>query len=146
VAVFVGGVFPVNAWLLVGVVTWYAGGFVGQPLYCSEPGARWRYDEATPAWVALDVGEFESGHARCGDRIVIVGDGWSLEAVALDAGPLYDWSVEGKRIVADVPLHLWPLAGMSGRATVVNRSALNRWRLGEADRFRLLDLEEGSDE
>lgn len=59
---------------LIGVITTYTSSqFGGRPLYCDRgEGLTYRDDLA---FVALEVGEFESGRAHCGDwlRVTIAG-------------------------------------------------------------------------
>jgi hypothetical protein len=121
--------------LLVQVVIWtgvmataYAGPFVGQPLYCDR-GDGLIYDESTTPWVALDVSEYQSGRAQCGDQILVrFEDGSQLQALALDAGPLYPHYIAhtGRPIAVDIPAHLFTQPGISAPATVINVSASQR--------------------
>ena len=109
-----------TALILLGVATWYAGPYVGGPLYC---GGTYALSEA--AWVAVDVTEYESGRIQCGDILTVWIGGKMLQARAMDAGPLYRYYVEqwGKDtpIVVDVPRHLWPAgAALSARVQVIN--------------------------
>lgn len=115
--------------LVVGMITVYAGQYVGQPLYCDRPTMPLTYTETTPPWVALDHSEFESGRVRCGDRIRVYGEGWSLSARAWDAGTLYEYNVEGTPIVADVPVFLAPFPGLSSPGRVVNWTGELRRRI-----------------
>ncbi len=82
------------------------------------------------AWVALDVRQFQTDAARCGDHVVLLfPEGQVLLAQALDAGPFRDYYVAdcpALSIVADVPAHLWPVAGLSAPVHLLNLSALDR--------------------
>jgi len=114
--------------LLIGVLTMYAGEFVGQPLYCDD-GTGTIYDD-TLAFVALPVSEFESGRAECGDQVRVTVNGQPFYALALDAGPLEKYRVTqfgDVPIVADVPQHMWEHSpDISGVGQVFNESAFNR--------------------
>lgn len=118
--------------VVVGVATIYAGAFVGQPLYCDD-GAGLIYAEDTMPWVALDVNEFKSGCAKCGDVILLeFEDGSTLRARALDAGRFEGYYVADwpeLAIVVDVPEHLAPFEGTSSVVTVTNLTAVVRERL-----------------
>jgi len=118
----------ITAASLIGVLTMYAGEFVGQPLYCDD-GTGTIYDD-TLAFVALPVSEFESGRAECGDQVRVTVNGQPFYAQALDAGPLEKYRVTqfgDVPIVADVPKHLWQFApDISGTGSVFNESAFNR--------------------
>lgn len=65
-------------------------------------------------WVALDVKLYD-GWAKCEDEIwLYFPDGGKLESVARDAGPLHKYYIADypeKRLLADVPAHLWPYTG-----------------------------------
>ena len=62
------------------VATWYAGAYVGQPLYCGGT-----YAETTAPWVALPI---QDKTWECGDLIFLrFENGDTLMARALDAGP-----------------------------------------------------------
>jgi hypothetical protein len=118
----------IKAVTLIGVLTTYAGKYVGEPLYCDRgDGLTYRDDIA---FVALDVLEYETGRAQCGDVVRVTIGGVSFWAQALDAGPLHKYHVEqfGKvPIVGDVPEHLWAHSpGISGRGKIFNLSAFNR--------------------
>lgn len=109
-----------TALILLGVATWYAGPYVGGPLYCGGT-----YAEDTAPWVAVDVSEYQSGRIQCGDLLTVWIGGKMLQAWAMDAGYLYRYYVEqwGKEtpIVVDVPRHLWPAgAALSARVQVIN--------------------------
>lgn len=125
--------------LMSGVATYYAGPYVGEPLYWDQ---RIGQIDGLPddliylpsngyAWVAVDETEYLSGRIQPGDWLWIyfLEDGYCLKARALDAGYLYrfhilDWP--GERIVVDIPQHLWPLETMSARVRMVNQSAAGR--------------------
>jgi hypothetical protein len=143
--------------LLIGIATTYAGPYVGRPLYCdrdgtllytlpskSRPSPSGRATASTrgggaggEVWVALDVRQFQTDAARCGDHVVLLFSpstggqegGLILHAQALDAGPFRDYYVAdypALPIVADVPAHLWPVAGLSAPVHLLNLSALDR--------------------
>lgn len=118
----------VAAFTLAGVITTYAGKYVGQPLYCDR-GTGMIY-AADLDFIALPVSEFESGRAECGDQVRVVVNGQAFYARSLDAGPLENYHVEqfgDLPIVADVPAHLWQFApDISGAGSVFNESAFNR--------------------
>jgi len=118
----------VNAVLLIGILTTYAGSYVGEPLYCDN-GSGMIY-AADLDFIALPVSEYESGRAVCGDLVRVVVNGRSFYAQALDAGPLEKYRVEqfgDLPIVGDVPEHLWEFApDISGVGSVFNESAFNR--------------------
>ena len=117
------------------VATWYGEPYVGRSLYCGG----W-YKESTPAWVAVDVREYEAGRVRCGDLLDITWkSGERLSARAWDAGPFEGYYVEdwGRDlpIVVDVPEHLWPVhPARSALVRVRNVTAELRgemeWRAG----------------
>ena len=118
----------INAVTLIGVLTTYAGQYVGEPLYCDRgQGLTYRDDIA---FIALPVLEFGSGRAQCGDWVRVTVNGDSFWAQALDAGPLELYHVEqfGRLpIVGDVPRHLWTHSpDISGLGSVFNESAFNR--------------------
>lgn len=116
--------------ILIGVATVYGAFYAGQPLYCDDGlGEPLIYSESTVPWVAVDVGEYESGRIRCGDELWLrFGDGSELRALALDAGYLAGYYVEqwGSPIVVDIPEHLAPFPGLSAPVQVVNHSAAVR--------------------
>lgn len=92
------------------VATWYAGPYIGQPLYCGGV-----YAETIEPWVALPI---QDESWRCGDLVrVQFASGDVLYARALDAGTFGDncviWGDRCVPIAVDVPRHLWPdaLAG-----------------------------------
>jgi hypothetical protein len=107
---------------MVGVATVYTGP-VGAPLYCDRWDTEWHYDAATGPWVAVDVGEYESGRVQCGDWLELVfTDGARLRARALDAGRLRGYYVEDwgadRPIVVDVPREWAPFEGLSAPVQV----------------------------
>ena len=114
--------------LLVGVITTYAGKYIGQPLYCDR-GNGMVYDDSR-AFIALPVSEFESGRAVCGDNVRVTINDQSFWAKALDAGPLEKYRVTqfgNLPIVCDVPRHMWAWApAISAKGSVFNESAFNR--------------------
>jgi len=119
--------------ILVGVATIYAGIYVGGPLYCDCDGTLF-YDDATPSWVALDVKLYEAGWAKCGDIILLKGDGWAMTAQALDAGPLYKYYIEDLPdlpIIVDIPTHLAPFEGLSTRVEMINTTGISRAKKGD---------------
>ena len=104
---------------LVVVATWYAGIYVGGPLYCGGT-----YAPDTAPWVAVDVSDYTSGRVTCGDWLRISDGDTVLLARAMDAGYLSRYYVEdygpGLRIGVDIPRHLWPWPGMSRVVSVEN--------------------------
>ena len=118
----------ITAATLVGVLTTYAGKYIGQPLYCDRGNGMVYADRL--AFIALPVGEFESGRAVCGDQVRVTVNGQPFYALALDAGPLEKYRVTqfgDVPIVGDVPRHLWAHApDISGTGSVFNESAFNR--------------------
>lgn len=118
----------IDAALLIGVITTYAGKYVGQPLYCDRGTGMIYADDL--AFIALPVSEFESGRAECGDDVRVTINGQSFWAQALDAGPLEKYRVAqfgDVPIVGDVPTHLWSWApAISAKGSVFNESAFNR--------------------
>lgn len=114
--------------ILLGIATWYAGAFIGQPLYC-DTGVGLIYSTSTPPWVALSVDLYKSGWARCGDRIKIEGKDWSIVVLALDAGPLHRFYIEDfpdQSILVDIPKHLVPFDTMSSEVKVRNLDSSRR--------------------
>jgi len=112
-------------WVLVGVVTWYAGVYVGGPLYCGGT-----YEVGGEPWVALDAG-LEGMVWERGDLVYLSGPGWSLMARVRDTGPLGRYGVEVRPgevvpIVADVPGFAAPWEGLSSRGEVWNVTAMAR--------------------
>ena len=110
------------------MATAYAGPYVGQPLYCDR-GDGLIYDQDTTPWVALDITEYQSGRAQCGDQILVTfADGATLRAQALDAGPLYPYYIAETNlpIAVDIPAHLFPQPGISAPVTVINASGVQR--------------------
>ena len=120
----------IDAIVLVGILTTYAGRYVGQPLYCDD-GTGIIYDDSRP-FIALPVTEYTAGPAQCGDIIrVFFSNGETIDAVALDAGPFGDLCViygdECIKIIADIPSHLWPYPGeISHEGKLVNLSMRKR--------------------
>lgn len=120
----------VGAYLLIGLITCYgppldAHIHENSPLYCAGPDGP-LYGTMVENWIALDVSEYTSGRARCGDRVVVLlHDGTRIDAVAMDAGYL-----AGHGIVADLPLKMNPWIGTT-HGTVYNASAARRDRIPE---------------
>lgn len=120
------------------VATFYTMAFAGQPLYCDR-GNGLVYSTDTAPWVALSVDLYESGLARCGDEILITGDGWTTTWLALDAGPLNRYYIEDfphLPILVDIPQHLVQFQGMSAKVTV--RNLTNERRTDYATRHRAI--------
>jgi hypothetical protein len=113
-------------WILTGVATWYAGPFVGQPLYCGGT-----YTTDAEPWVAVNV-EMVGQQVCCGDQVLLYfPGGQTLRARVGDTGPFSRYWIEqhGRDvpIIADVPRHLWPLhPALSSPVAMVNLSALER--------------------
>jgi hypothetical protein len=108
--------------VLLGIATFYSGIFIGQPLYC-DTGIGLIYSTDTTPWVALSEDLYKAGWARCGDRIRIQGDGWTVILLALDAGPLHRYYIEDfpdQPILIDIPEHLAPFQGLSTQVKVRN--------------------------
>jgi hypothetical protein len=145
--------------ILIGIATIYAGPYVGQPLYCDtdgtllytvpsksapSPAQRGRVGVGAGAWVALDVRLYRSGQVHCGDHVVLFfppakrgghEGGPTLHARALDGGPFAGYYVADYPdlpIVADVPVHFWPVhegptgPRLSSTVILLNLSALDR--------------------
>lgn len=100
------------------VATWYAGIYIGGPLYC---GGMYETDRAP--WVAVDVGDYESGRVTCGDWLRITDGDTVVLAQAMDAGYLSRHYVEDYgpdiRIGVDIPWHLWPWGDTLSRVVTV---------------------------
>ena len=121
--------------LLFGIVTIYAGQYVGEPLYCDD-GSGLVYNERTTPWVALSIKEYTSGRVQCGDEILIWGDDWSIVVRALDAGPLHRYYIEDwpdLPIIGDLPQFIAPFPGLSAKAQMVNVTATKRLLEGMTD-------------
>lgn len=119
----------VGAAVLIGLITTYGPPLDDHirdenPLYCAGPDGP-LYGTMDEPWIALDVGEYESGRAHCGDRVAVMLDsGETFTARAMDAGYL---AAHG--IVADVPLRIDPpFVGMT-EGTLYNLDAARRARL-----------------
>jgi hypothetical protein len=117
------------------VATWYAGVYVGQPLYCGGV-----YAETTEPWVALSI----EADWQCWDLVQlsgvdVTGHAWSLMARVGDTGPFGDNCVMyGDKclpIVADVPKHLAPFVGLSSPVRLYNVTAQCR-KMGYCDLIR----------
>lgn len=115
---------------LYGVITMYSSEkYGGEPLYCDD-GTGIVYSDDL-AFIALDVREFESGRAKCGDWIQVTIRGVSFWAQALDAGPFKDYYIaefgRDVPIVGDLPDHMWRfLPAISAQGQMFNESAFNR--------------------
>lgn len=113
---------------LIGVITTYAGKYVGEPLYCDRGNGLTYRDDI--AFIALDVREYQSGRIECGDRLRVTVNGVSFWARAFDAGPFEQYRVTqfgDAPIVGDVPSHLWAHdPDISGRGAIFNESRFNR--------------------
>jgi len=120
--------------ILLGVATWYAGVYVGQPLYCGGT-----YDVASE-WVALPMGT----DWQCGDLIAVFFEGETaaehdlVVARVYDTGPLGEYCVAQRDdcvpIVVDIPAHLWPGSregDKSAAVRVVNVTAAARAARGD---------------
>jgi hypothetical protein len=109
-----------------GGITYYYEQFVGRELYCGNH----RYEPETGPWLALDVSEYESGRARCGDVFLVeFYDGTTMLARALDAGYLYAyedgvWDT-GLPFVADLPYY-WREGRVTATGRILNLSAAMR--------------------
>jgi hypothetical protein len=112
--------------VIIGAITVYAGVYIGGPLYCGGT-----YDAATTPWIAIDVNQYDYWH--CGDRVLVLGDGWEYEAVILDAGTFNGYYIEqwgsDVPIIADIPAIHSPFSGLSAMGVVVNLSEMERQRL-----------------
>lgn len=115
---------------MVGGITFYYGAeHEGGPLYCGG-----RYAPETGPWLALDVGEYTSGRARCGDLFLVhFSDGSTMIAAARDAGYLGDYRIfdTGLPFVADLPVY-WRGGRRTATGWIVNLSASLR-ALEQAD-------------
>jgi hypothetical protein len=111
--------------ILIGVLTFYAGPYVGQPLRCGGV-----YD-TTHAWIAVDI---DALGWHCGDLVLVtVGDDVMLLRVK-DSGPLSAHCVvdggECVPIVGDLPRHVWQWgSALSVRGSIENVSGALRRRL-----------------
>jgi len=93
------------------------------PVYCDR-GYGWTYGSLTVPFVALDVGMYESGAARCGDELLIYpARGDPFYALALDAGNLAEFG-----IVADIPLRWASFDDGRMAGQILNLSALDRFK------------------
>lgn len=87
---------------LVGIATAYGRPFIGHPLYCDGT-----YDLDAEPWIALPI----DSDFVCGELAYLrFEDGSTLMARVMDAGPLGQYNVQGKPILADIPVHLAPFA------------------------------------
>ena len=103
-----------------GIGTVYAGPFVSHPLSCSTPESPLFYTAHTLQeipWIALPV----DGLWVCGDVILVRPARYpAFIAQALDAGPLFDYTVNGRPILVDVPMDLVQWKGISAEVQVTN--------------------------
>lgn len=110
-------------WQEGGITFYYGDVFEGQPLYCGGV-----YAKETGPWLALDVGKYESGQARCGDQFLVeFADGSTMIAVARDAGHLADYTIfdSGLPFVADLPRY-WRNGRPTATGRILNLSAALR--------------------
>ena len=111
--------------ILIGVLTFYAGPYVGEPLRCgSIDGASGIYD-TTHDWIAVDIDALPGW--RCNDLVrVTVGDDVMLLPVR-DSGYLSRYCVYyGSTcvpIVADLPAHVFMWPGLSVQGVIENLTA-----------------------
>ena len=121
--------------LLVGMITMYAGQYVGEPLRCgSIDGASGIYD-TSHTWIAVDIDALPGW--RCNDLVrVTVGDDVMLLPVRdsgyLNAHCVYYGST-CVPIVGDLPAHVFPWEGLSVQGTLENVTGGLR-AVGEWDR------------
>lgn len=117
--------------IVMGVGTWYAGPYVGEPLYCDGrigSSGSLMYDAATPPWLAMDPYYYDQGW-KCGDVVwAYVAGADPIKVRLYDAGPLLQYYIEDfgpeVPIVADFPKHVWPISTVYRSAPVrlVNQS------------------------
>ena len=106
----------------MGMITMYAGQYVGEPLRCgSIDGASGIYD-TSHTWIAVDIDALPGW--RCNDLVrVTVGDDVMLLPVR-DSGYLNRYCVYyGSTcvpIVGDLPAHVFPWEGLSVQGTLEN--------------------------
>ncbi len=121
--------------LLAGMITFYAGQYVGEPLRCgSVDGVSGIYD-TTHQWIAVDIDALPAW--RCNDLVrVTVGEDVMLLKVR-DSGPLAKYCIRDgdtcTPIVADLPRHAFPWPGLSVLGSMENVTAGLR-AIGERDR------------
>ena len=120
-----------------GTATWYAGEWIGGPLYCGG-----YYETSNGPWVALDSSWYELGKVKCNQKVWVFLEGAEpFEAVAMDAGHLERYYVEDfgpeRRIIVDVPFHLWPMPPQRAAPVVLvwrdNGSRGVHWNTGRVD-------------
>lgn len=119
--------------LAIFAITWYAGQYVGEPLYCGG-----YYDATQPPWAAapLDRGW------ECGDVAHVRIDGVLYEYEILDFGPFGDncvMQLDGTcpPIGLDIPRMHAPFDGLSTVGQVWNQSAREReWERWGQERVR----------
>ena len=120
--------------ILFGVLTFYAGVYVGCPLNCGGT-----YD-GSHDWIAIDFSKAEGWH--CSDMIAVWRGGKKIAVLeAKDSGPFMGYcATHGDRchpIVGDLPIHtFWTVFGVRGpytparplsvRALLVNESLVRR--------------------
>lgn len=117
---------------LLTVVTIY-NALHGAPLYCDRPATPYRYTPDMLRWLALDVEEYTTGRARCGDTVLVIVDGVIHSYLALDAGRFADHCVMQRSgacygIAVDIPAELAPFKGLSAVGWVMNSSRRSRDR------------------
>lgn len=99
---------------LAGAVTFYPiAKFEGRPLYCShtlsDPTLTYSQETANRygPWVALDVGLYEAGRVKCGDKLLLwLENKQPFEVTALDAGTFAGYFVAEwptLPVIADLP-------------------------------------------
>lgn len=104
--------------ILAGVITFYAGVYIGQPFYC---GGIYTPDVVG---IAVDLGALP--YWRCGDPVIVWDDGVRRELTIVDAGPLSLYNVGGVQIVGDVTMAARWFDGLSTTAVVINPAARDR--------------------
>ena len=107
--------------VLWGVLTFYAGAYLGQPMYCGSI--------YTPDAVGIAVDLDALPYWRCGDVVEVWDDGVMRELTIVDAGPLMRYNVDGVTIVGDATLAARWWDGLSTTAVIVNPAAEYRLRL-----------------
>lgn len=114
---------------LFGIFTMYSSEkYGGEPLYCDD-GTGIVYSDDI-AFIALDVREFQTGRAECGDWVRVTIEGKSFWAQALDAGPFEKYRIKqfgDLPIVGDLPDHMWQFSPwISAQGQMFNESRFNR--------------------
>jgi len=107
--------------VLIGILTWYAGPYVAQPLRCGGI-----YD-ISHDWIAVDIDVY---HWQCDDLIRVDAAGETQWLPLLDSGLLSRYCVETGEgcieIVGDVPGHAAWWTGLSAPGRLLNVSAARR--------------------